>query len=183
MKRHVALIGITTVFLVGGGLFLLQTPNLDDHSTEERQVAVNKEKISKNSPPEVPVSTPLGRPEIYEKTASVSGGKKISLEQVLRLQLQGSVGREVKFETSLLKRQDNWVFVCGRPLELSGDSFDYSNSKLAKYHAMKMVDDKFCAILDVENETHNIVEFDLGSTDNPYVEWVTQHNLPKGIIE
>jgi len=104
-------------------------------------------------------------------------------DRSLSYKLEDALGRPAKYEITHKKSQGPWTFLCGKPLEMNEQPFDYKNSKLNELYSDGLGDDSFCALMKGENDQLEVIEFDIGSNDMPALEWIETHDIPAEILD
>jgi hypothetical protein len=110
--------------------------------------------------------------------ASAGGDEPLSAEAAVKLRVAEAVGRPVDAVFSVEGRSGDWRFLCGRPVEPDGRPFDIERSRLASTEFGAY----FCALVTLRSGDAEVVEFDIGSTDMPAVDWVRKYHLPMKIL-
>ena len=101
--------------------------------------------------------------------------------------LRGPVTKQLKqpviFKIDHLKVQDNWAFLNGRPQNPDGSAFDYTNTVYQDAVDAGAFDDGIVALLRKVKGKWTVVQYVIGATDVPYVDWDKKYRAPKGIFE
>lgn len=106
-----------------------------------------------------------------------------ALQRVLRGEVSKRLGAASEIRVDTINRQMNWIFVCGRPLTLSGNAMDYSRTLLRDRYLSGILDDYFCSLLRQTNSGIELEEFALGDTDAPFLDWLAKHGVPASILD
>ncbi len=100
----------------------------------------------------------------------------------LRVPVEKQLKQPVVFKIEHLKVQDNWAFLTGRPQSSDGSAIDYSNTVYHDAVDSGAFDDGIVALLRQVNGKWKVVQYVIGATDVPYVDWDKKHRAPKGIF-
>lgn len=100
--------------------------------------------------------------------------------------LRGPVEKQVKqpvvFKISHLKVQNGWAFLLGVPQRPNGSALDYTGSVYQDAVDAGAFDDGIVALLRKVNAKWKVVQYAIGATDVPYVDWAKKYGAPKGIF-
>jgi hypothetical protein len=100
--------------------------------------------------------------------------------------LRVPVGKQLKqpviFKIEHLKVQNNWAFLNGRPQNSDGSAIDYTNTVYQDAVDAGAFDDGIVALLRNVNGKWKVVQYVIGATDVPYVDWDKKYRAPKGIF-
>jgi hypothetical protein len=92
------------------------------------------------------------------------------------------LGLAARGEVTWSREAGGWTMACGLPLMVNGDPVDYARSRLAEFAEEGLVDDSFCALFEATAEGLVFREFDIGSTDAPFLGWMEIYDLPASLI-
>ena len=100
--------------------------------------------------------------------------------------LRGPVEKQLKkpviFKIDHLKVQNNWAFLTGKPQNSDGSAIDYTNTVYQDAVDSGAFDDGIVALLHKVNGKWKVVQYVIGATDVPYVDWDKKYRAPKGIF-
>ncbi|MEM6985061.1 MAG: hypothetical protein AAF499_00860 [Pseudomonadota bacterium] len=101
---------------------------------------------------------------------------KLEIESRLSAQLEQAVTFRVDFE----KTVDAFQFLTGHPISPSGQRIDIANTPFSDDYAEGYFDDQFIALVrrDSGSDSDQLIEFDYGATDAPFIDWAETHGVP-----
>jgi hypothetical protein len=100
----------------------------------------------------------------------------------LREPVAKDIGQKVKFSVDHLNVADDWAFMSGRALTLSGKPVDYRKTKYRSNVEAGAFDDWICALLRRRDGKWRVVQFAIGSTDVVWDGWDKLHKAPRAIF-
>ena len=103
-----------------------------------------------------------------------------SLELEIESRLSAQLGQLVTFRVDFEKTVDAWRFLTGHPISPSGQRIDIANTPFSDDYAEGYFDDQFIALVrrDSDSDTGQLIEFDYGATDAPFIDWAETHDIP-----
>jgi ABC-type phosphate/phosphonate transport system substrate-binding protein len=131
-------------------------------------------RAEKNSPPNTS-STASG-------TTTSESPEQAAVLEALRASIEAKLGQPVVFKVKRITIADNWAFVQGQTVQPNGDAIDYSQTAYKEAVAQGAFDDGFAALLRFEAGAWNVVTFNIGATDVPWVEWPAQYGAPTSVV-
>lgn len=100
--------------------------------------------------------------------------------------LRGPIEKRLKqpviFKIDHLKTQNGWAFLTGRPQSPDGNPIDYTETVYQDAVDSGTFDDGIVALLRKVNAKWTVVQYVIGATDVPYVDWDKKYRAPKGIF-
>lgn len=117
-------------------------------------------------------------PQVPEK-GSV---ERKAIVDALRVPVGKQLKQSVIFKIDHLKVQNNWAFLNGRPQNSDGSAIDYTNTVYQDAVDSGAFDDGIVALLRKVNGKWTVVQYVIGATDVPYVDWDKKYRAPKGIF-
>jgi hypothetical protein len=105
-----------------------------------------------------------------------------TIVDALRAPVEKRLKQPVIFKIDHLKVQNNWAFLSGRPQNSDGSGIDYTNTVYQDAVDSGAFDDGVVALLRKVNGKWTVVQYVIGSTDVPYVDWDKKYRAPKGIF-
>ena len=105
-----------------------------------------------------------------------------AIVDALRVPVEKQLKQPVIFKIDHLRVQNNWAFLNGRPQNSEGSAIDYTNTVYQEAVDSGAFDDGIVALLRKTNGKWKVVQFVIGATDVPYVDWDKQYHAPKGIF-
>ena len=105
-----------------------------------------------------------------------------AIVDALRIPVEKQLKQSVIFKIDHLKVQNNWAFLIGRPQNSDGTAIDYTNTAYQEAVDSGAFDDGIVALLHKVNVKWTVVQFVIGATDVPSVDWDKKYRAPKGIF-
>ena len=105
-----------------------------------------------------------------------------AIVDALRVPVEKAVKQPVIFRIEHLKTQNNFAFLVGTPQRPDGTSLDYDGTAYQDAVEAGAFDDGIVALLRKVNAKWKVVQYVIGATDVPYVEWDKKYGAPKGIF-
>jgi hypothetical protein len=105
-----------------------------------------------------------------------------AIADALRAPVEKRLKQPVIFKIDHLKVQNNWAFLNGRPQKSDGSAIDYTNTVYQDAVDSGAFDDGIVALLRKVNGKWTVVQYVIGATDVPYVDWDKKYRAPKGIF-
>lgn len=105
-----------------------------------------------------------------------------SVESVLEPAVSARLGVGSIIEIEKMNEEEDWIFVCGRPLNPDGSPVDYSRTLLKEQQAQGMLDDYFCSLLLCTEDGLALKELAVGDTDAPFLDWLDAYRVPESIL-
>jgi hypothetical protein len=105
-----------------------------------------------------------------------------AIADALRAPVEKRLKQPVIFKIDHLKVQNNWAFLNGRPQQSDGSAIDYTNTVYKDAVDSGAFDDGIVALLRKVKDKWTVVQYVIGATDVPYVEWDKKYRAPKAIF-
>lgn len=105
-----------------------------------------------------------------------------AIVDALRAPVEKQLKLSVIFKIDHLKVHNNWAFLNGRPQSSDGSAIDYTNTVYRDAVDSGAFDDGIVALLRKVNNKWTVVQYVIGATDVPYVDWDKKYRAPKGIF-
>ena len=105
-----------------------------------------------------------------------------AIVDALRTPVEKRLKQPVIFKINHLKVQNNWAFLIGRPQNSDGSAIDYTNTVYRDAVDAGAFDDGIVALLRKVNGKWTVVQYVIGATDVPYVDWDKKYRAPRGIF-
>lgn len=134
--------------------------------------------VANNTPKQIPKGN---TPPSYEETLLKRSLGTTS--DLIQEELQNRIGRKTTFKKTIDTMSGEWRLICGLPLEVSGNHLDYDSTPYKNRVKNGYFEDGFCALFKSYNKKYRIIEFDLGSSDSPVLEWSITYKLPTELLE
>lgn len=116
-------------------------------------------------------------------TPATGSKERQAIVDALRAPVQRQLKRKVIFKIDHLKVQGGWAFMKGVPQQPGGAAMDYRGTVYQEAIDAGAFDDGIVALLRKRGARWQVVEYVVGATDVPYVEWDTQHGAPSAIFD
>jgi len=105
-----------------------------------------------------------------------------AIVDALRIPVEKGVKQPVIFKIEHLKVQNDFAFLLGVPQHPDGSALDYHGTVYQDAVDAGAFDDGIVSLLRKVNAKWKVVQYVIGSTDVPYVEWDKKYGAPKGIF-
>jgi hypothetical protein len=106
-----------------------------------------------------------------------------AIMDALRPPVEKKLRQQVIFKVDHLKVQNGWAFLIGKPQRLDGTAVDYSDTVYRNAVGAGAFDDGIVALLREAEGKWKMVQYVIGATDVPYVDWDKKYHAPKAIFE
>jgi hypothetical protein len=106
-----------------------------------------------------------------------------AIMDALRVPVEKKLHQQVIFKADHLKVQSDWAFLIGKPQRLDGTPVDYSGTVYKDAVDAGAFDDGIVALLHEVSGKWRVVQFVIGATDVPFVDWDKKYHAPKAIFE
>lgn len=106
-----------------------------------------------------------------------------AITDALRLPVQKQLKTKVIFKIDHLKVQHGWAFMKGMPQQPNGNAVDYHGTPYQSAIDAGAFDDGIVALLRKRGGKWQVVQYVIGATDVPYVEWDQKYHAPSEIFE
>jgi hypothetical protein len=127
------------------------------------------------------LSPALGQGGAY--TPAAGSKERQAIVEALRAPVQRQLRRKVVFKIEHLRAQGGWAFLKGVPQQPGGAAMDYRGTPYQEAIEAGAFDDGIVALLRKRGARWQVVEYVLGATDVPYVDWDTKHGAPSSIFD
>ncbi len=117
------------------------------------------------------------------RTPERGSPERKAIVDALRPPTQKQLKQPVIFRIDHLKVQKGWAFVRAYPQKPDGGEIDYSNTVYQEAIDDGAFDGGVIALLKSVNGKWRVVEFVIGATDVPWVDWDKKHKAPKEIFK
>lgn len=125
----------------------------------------------------------------HEDMNQPAGSEVLSVElfeselDMIQFALEKQLGRAAGFSERYRRENDQWLIICGRPVEEDGASFDYTNSLFASLYRENLMEDNACLLGEKIDSKVRLWEANIGSLDSPILSWVENHKLSIELIK
>jgi hypothetical protein len=117
-------------------------------------------------------------PHVPEKGSA----ERKAIVDALRVPVGKQLKQPVIFKIDHLKVQNAWAFLSGRPQNSNGSAIDYTDTVYQDAVDSGAFDDGIVALLRKVKGKWIVVQYVIGATDVPYVDWDKKYRAPKGIF-
>ena len=105
-----------------------------------------------------------------------------AIVDALRAPIEKTLKQPVIFKIDHLKAQNGWAFLTGRPQSPDGSAIDYTGTVYQDAVDSGAFDDGIVALLRKVKGKWTVVQYVIGATDVPYVDWDKKYRAPKGVF-
>lgn len=117
------------------------------------------------------------------QTPKVGSPERKALMDALRLPVEKQLKKKVVFKVDHLKVQGDWAFLTGVPQQANGKAMDYRNTPYQALIDDGVFDNWICALLRKEHGKWQVLTFQIGATDVPWVGWSEEYKAPAAIFQ
>ena len=122
-----------------------------------------------------PIVIQIDKPENNPRSFS-------SIDTMISYALIEYLGREARISQTYRKENDQWIIICGQPQEVSGQPFDYLNSRLKRATQDNLIENNACFLGEKKTTEILLRETDIGSLDSPILSWLERYEIPLQLI-
>ena len=101
----------------------------------------------------------------------------------LRVPVEKELKQRVIFKVERLRVAGDWAYVRVSPTRPDGDEIDFSKTKYRKQVELGAFDPQGEALLRLDDDGWQVLEWAFGGTDVASVEWGDKYRFPKSILE
>ena len=105
-----------------------------------------------------------------------------AITDALRAPVEKQLKQKVVFKIDHLKVQNDWAFLRGVPRRPDGAALDYAGTPYQTAVEEGAFDDGVVALLRKRQGKWQVVQFVVGATDVPYVDWDKKYRAPSAIF-
>ncbi len=116
-------------------------------------------------------------------TPERGAAERKAILDALRVPIEKQLKQPVIFKIDHLKVQSGWAFVLAQPQRPDGGSLDYSGTIYQEAVDAGAFDDGVIGLLRKTNGRWRVVQFVIGATDVPYVDWDKKYRAPRAIFK
>jgi len=121
--------------------------------------------------------------QIGTHTPEKGSVERKSILDALRVPIEKQLKQSVVFKIDHFKVQSGWAFLMAVPQSSDGGSIDYHGAPYQDAVADGAFDDSVIALLHNVNGKWKVVQYVIGATDVPYLDWDKKYRAPKKIFE
>jgi len=116
-------------------------------------------------------------------TPKQGDAERRAITDALRAPVEKQLKQKVVFKIDHLKVQGDWAFLRGVPQQPGGGALDYKGTPYGDAVEAGAFDDGIVALLRKRKGGWQVVQFVVGATDVPYVDWDKKYRAPSAIFE
>ena len=117
------------------------------------------------------------------RTPERGSPERKAIMDALRVPTEKQLKQPVIFKIDHLKVQRGWAFVRAYPQRPDGGAIDYTKTEYQEAIDAGVFDEGVIGLLRNANGKWKVVQFVIGATDVPWVDWDTKYKAPKGIFK
>lgn len=115
-------------------------------------------------------------------TPDKGSAERKAITDALRVPVERKLKQGVIFKIDHLQVQTGWAFLLGTPRRPDGGQIDYRNTPYAEAVKAGAFDDGVVALLHKVGGRWRVVQYVIGATDVPYVDWDRRFHAPSAIF-
>ncbi len=115
-------------------------------------------------------------------TPDKGSAERKAITDALRIPVERKLKQGVIFKIDHLQVQTGWAFLLGTPRRSDGGQIDYRNTPYAEAQKAGAFDDGVVALLHKVGGQWRVVQYVIGATDVPYVDWDRRFHAPSAIF-
>ena len=115
-------------------------------------------------------------------TPKQGDAERRAITDALRAPVEKQLKQKVVFKIEHLKVQSDWAFLRGVPQQPGGAALDYKGTPYQTAVEEGAFDDGIVALLRKRKGRWQVVQFVVGATDVPYVDWDKKYRAPSAIF-
>ena len=115
-------------------------------------------------------------------TPKQGDAERRAITDALRAPVEKQLKQKVIFKIDHLKVQSDWAFLRGVPQRPGGAALDYKGTPYQDAVDAGAFDDGIVALLQKRKGRWQVVQFVVGATDVPYVDWDKKYRAPSAIF-
>ena len=116
-------------------------------------------------------------------TPKQGDAERRAITDALRAPVEKQLKQKVVFKIDHLKVQSDWAFLRGVPRQPGGAALDYKGTPYQTAVEEGAFDDGIVALLRKRRGRWQVVQFVVGATDVPYVDWDKKYRAPSAIFQ
>ena len=125
-------------------------------------------------------SAQLGGSTVY--TPEKGSPERKAILDALRVPVEKKLKQPVIFKIDHFKVQNGWAFLLAAPQRADGGQIDYKGTVYQDAVDAGAFDNGLVALLHNVNGKWKLVQYVIGATDVPYVDWDKTYHAPRGIF-
>lgn len=116
-------------------------------------------------------------------TPERGSAERKAIMDALRVPVEKKLKQPVIFNIDHLKVQNGWAFLLGKPQQPDGQPVDYHGTDFQDAVDAGAFDDSIIGLLHEVRGKWRVVQYVIGATDVPYVDWDKKYRAPRAIFE
>lgn len=124
-----------------------------------------------------------GAVETGPRTPERGSPERKAIVDALRIPIEKQLKQPVIFKIDHLKVQSNWAFLLGSPQQPDGSAVDYTGTVYQDAVDAGAFDDGVIGLLRNVGGKWRVVQYVIGATDVPWVDWDKKYKAPKEIFK
>lgn len=116
-------------------------------------------------------------------TPKQGDAERRAITDALRAPVEKRLKQKVVFKIDHLRVQKDWAFLRGVPQQPGGAALDYKGTPYQDAIDAGAFDDGIVALLRKRRGRWQVVQYVVGATDVPYVDWDKKYRAPSAIFE
>jgi len=120
--------------------------------------------------------------DIGPYTPDKGSAERKAIVDALRSPVEKKLKQPVIFKIDHLKVQKGWAFLLGVPQQPGGSAINYQGTAYQTAIDAGAFDDSVVALLHNVNGKWRVIQYVIGATDVPYLDWDKEYRAPKSIF-
>ena len=117
------------------------------------------------------------------RTPAPGSEERAAIMDALRIPAEKELKQSVIFKVDRLRVAGDWAYARVSPTRPNGDDIDFSKTKYRKQLELGMFDPQGEALLRLEDDGWEVLEWAFGGTDVASAEWGDKYRLPKSLLQ
>ena len=115
-------------------------------------------------------------------TPEKGSAERKAILDALRVPVEKKLKQPVIFNVDHFQVMDGWAFLLGAPRRPDGGKVDYSGTPYRQAVDAGAFDDGIIALLHQVGGNWRVVQYVIGATDVPYLDWDRKYRAPRAIF-
>ena len=117
------------------------------------------------------------------RTPAPGSEERAAIMDALRVLAEKELKQSVIFKVERLRVAGDWAYARVSPTRPNGDEIDFSKTKYRKQVELGAFDPQGEALLRLEDDGWEVLEWAFGGTDVASAEWGDKYRLPKSLLQ
>ena len=117
------------------------------------------------------------------RTPAPGSEERAAIMDALRVPAEKELKQSVIFKVERLRVAGDWAYARVSPTRPNGDKIDFSKTKYRKQVELGAFDPQGEALLRLEDDGWEVLEWAFGGTDVASAEWGDKYRLPKSLLQ